>query len=101
MLMRTPARWVRPKRLQPPGFIVPCQPTLASKVPAGDGCNLFRRHFKQELSSFETDTPHRGCMYFDVVILIIRGSESNVVHSETPPLFRRTLRLKELQYTVN
>ena len=37
MLMRTPARWVRPKRLQPPGFIVPCQPTLASKVPAGDG----------------------------------------------------------------
>jgi bifunctional non-homologous end joining protein LigD len=37
MLMRTPTRWVRPKRLQPPGFIVPCQPTLASKVPAGDG----------------------------------------------------------------
>jgi bifunctional non-homologous end joining protein LigD len=37
MLMRTPQRWVRPKRLQPPGFIVPCQPTLASKVPAGDG----------------------------------------------------------------
>jgi hypothetical protein len=37
MLMRTPHRWVRPKRLQPPGFIVPCQPTLADKVPAGDG----------------------------------------------------------------
>ena len=37
MLMRTPARWVRPKRRLPPGFIVPCQPTLASKVPAGDG----------------------------------------------------------------
>jgi hypothetical protein len=37
MLMRTPARWVRPKRQLPPGFIVPCQPTLASKVPAGDG----------------------------------------------------------------
>jgi bifunctional non-homologous end joining protein LigD len=37
MLMRTPQRWVRPKRLQPPGFIVPCQPTLAHKVPAGDG----------------------------------------------------------------
>src|SRR5215207_744972 len=36
MLMRTPHRWVRPKRLQPPGFIVPCQPTLAAKVPAGD-----------------------------------------------------------------
>src|ERR671913_1822145 len=35
--MRTPLRWVRPKRLQPPGFIVPCQPTLASKVPVGDG----------------------------------------------------------------
>jgi bifunctional non-homologous end joining protein LigD len=37
MLMRTPLRWVRPKRLQPPGFLVPCQPTLAHKVPAGDG----------------------------------------------------------------
>jgi bifunctional non-homologous end joining protein LigD len=37
MLMRTPHRWVRPKRLQPPGFVVPCQPTLAHKVPAGDG----------------------------------------------------------------
>src|SRR5215207_6989956 len=37
MLMRTPAPWVRPKRLQPPGFIVPCQPTLAHKVPVGDG----------------------------------------------------------------
>ena len=37
MLMRTPTRWVRPKRLRPPGFIVPCQPILASKVPAGDG----------------------------------------------------------------
>ena len=35
--MRTPHRWVRPKRLQPPGFIVPCQPTLSPKVPAGDG----------------------------------------------------------------
>src|SRR5215207_1798523 len=37
MLMRTPHRWVRPNRLQPPGFIVPCQPTLAEKVPAGEG----------------------------------------------------------------
>jgi bifunctional non-homologous end joining protein LigD len=37
MLMRTPHRWVRPKRLQPPGFIVPCQPTLADRVPEGDG----------------------------------------------------------------
>jgi bifunctional non-homologous end joining protein LigD len=37
MLMGTTLRWVRPKRLQPPGFIVPCQPTLASKVPVGDG----------------------------------------------------------------
>ena len=37
MLMRTPDRWVRPKRQLPPGFIVPCQPTLAEKVPAGDG----------------------------------------------------------------
>ena len=37
MLMRTPTRWARPKSLRPPGFIVPCQPILASKVPAGDG----------------------------------------------------------------
>ena len=37
MLMRTPTRWARPKRLLPPGFIVPCQPILASTVPAGDG----------------------------------------------------------------
>src|SRR3954452_8004254 len=37
MLMRTPPRWVRPKRLRPPGFIVPCQPVLAPKVPEGDG----------------------------------------------------------------
>jgi bifunctional non-homologous end joining protein LigD len=37
MLMRTPARWVRPKRQLPPGFIVPCQPTLADRVPEGDG----------------------------------------------------------------
>src|SRR5918993_1139628 len=37
MLMRTPYRWVRPKRLLPPGFIIPCQPTLAHKVPAGGG----------------------------------------------------------------
>ena len=37
MMMRVPHRWIRPKRLQPPGFIVPCQPTLAHKVPAGDG----------------------------------------------------------------
>src|SRR4051795_8280800 len=37
MLMRTPTRWVRPKRLRPPGYIVPCQPILARAVPAGDG----------------------------------------------------------------
>src|SRR5829696_4612185 len=37
MSMRTPPRWSRPKRLRPPGFIVPCQPILAAKVPAGDG----------------------------------------------------------------
>jgi len=37
MLMRTPHRWVRPKRLQPPGFIRPCQPVLSAKVPDGDG----------------------------------------------------------------
>jgi bifunctional non-homologous end joining protein LigD len=37
MLMRTPSPWVRPKRQLPPGFIVPCQPTLVQKVPDGDG----------------------------------------------------------------
>src|SRR4051812_20964723 len=37
MLMRTPIRWARPKRHLPPGFIVPCQPILANKVPTGDG----------------------------------------------------------------
>ena len=37
MLMRNPHRWVRPKRKLPPGFIVPSQPTLADKVPEGDG----------------------------------------------------------------
>jgi hypothetical protein len=36
MLMRTPTRWARPKLLRPPGFIVPCRPTLAAKVPTGD-----------------------------------------------------------------
>jgi hypothetical protein len=37
MLMRAPTRWARPKLVRPPGFIVPCQPTLANTVPAGDG----------------------------------------------------------------
>src|SRR4051812_29549640 len=37
MLMRTPPRWVRPKRQLPPGFIVPCQPTPVARVPNGDG----------------------------------------------------------------
>jgi bifunctional non-homologous end joining protein LigD len=37
MLMRTPTRWARPKRQIPPGFIIPCQPILAAKVPEGDG----------------------------------------------------------------
>ena len=39
MLMRTPPppRWSRPKRQLPPGFIIPAQPILAAKVPAGDG----------------------------------------------------------------
>ena len=27
----------RPKRQLPPGFVVPCQPTLAEKMPAGEG----------------------------------------------------------------
>jgi len=37
MLMRTPIRWVRPKQLQPSGFIRPALPVLAHKVPDGDG----------------------------------------------------------------
>ena len=37
MLMRNPTRWARPKLLRPPGFILPCQPVLATKVPTGDG----------------------------------------------------------------
>src|SRR4051794_29376379 len=37
MLMRTPTRWARPKLVRPPGFIVPCRPTLAANVPTGDG----------------------------------------------------------------
>src|SRR3954452_2746735 len=37
MLMRTPSRWAQPKRLRPPGFIVPCQPTLADRAPKADG----------------------------------------------------------------
>ena len=37
MLMRTPHRWVRPKRQLPPDFMVPCQPTPADEVPEGDG----------------------------------------------------------------
>ncbi|MFL5132972.1 MAG: DNA ligase [Microvirga sp.] len=35
--MRTPSRWDRPKLIRPPGFILPCRPTLAAKVPTGDG----------------------------------------------------------------
>jgi ATP-dependent DNA ligase len=34
MLMRSP---LARDRRQPPGFIRPCQPVLAEKVPAGDG----------------------------------------------------------------
>jgi len=34
MLMRSP---LARHRLAPPGFIPPCRPTLAAKVPAGDG----------------------------------------------------------------
>src|SRR5688572_26661291 len=33
MLMRTPHRWVRPKRKLPPGFIVPSQPTSPTRCP--------------------------------------------------------------------
>jgi ATP-dependent DNA ligase len=37
MLMRSPTRWARPKLVRPPGFILPCQPVLATKVPVGEG----------------------------------------------------------------
>ena len=38
MLMRTPSLgWERPTQLRPRGFVVPCQPALADKVPTGDG----------------------------------------------------------------
>src|SRR4051812_46799925 len=37
MLMRTPARWAQPKRLRPPGFIIPCQPILEDRAPKGAG----------------------------------------------------------------
>src|SRR4051794_22126549 len=37
MLMRSPTRWTTPKRRVPPGFIRPCQPALADRVPTGDG----------------------------------------------------------------
>jgi bifunctional non-homologous end joining protein LigD len=37
MLMRNPTRWTTPKRRVPPGFIRPCQPALADRVPTGDG----------------------------------------------------------------
>lgn len=35
MLMRTPDRWVRPKRRAAPDFILPCQPTPSVQVPSG------------------------------------------------------------------
>src|SRR5215218_7631910 len=37
MLMHIPTRWARPKLVRPPGFILPCQPVLAAKVPVGEG----------------------------------------------------------------
>src|SRR5215203_4149211 len=36
-LMHIPTRWARPKLVRPPGFILPCQPVLAAKVPVGEG----------------------------------------------------------------
>ena len=37
MSMPTPTRWARPKLVRPPGFILPCGPTLAANVPTGAG----------------------------------------------------------------
>jgi bifunctional non-homologous end joining protein LigD len=56
MLMRTPHRWIRPKRLQPPGFIVPCQPTLADRVPTGEGWVHELKHDGRILAFKEGDT---------------------------------------------
>jgi len=44
MLMRSPTRWARPKLVRPPGFILPCRPVLATKVPTGDGWQHELKH---------------------------------------------------------
>ena len=64
MLMRTRARWVRPKRQLPPGFIVPCQPTLASKVPAGDGWIHELKHDGFRIVAFKDgDAPQHDAVH--------------------------------------
>src|SRR3954451_5664506 len=55
MLIHPPTRWARPKRLRPPGFIVPCQPILASKVPAGEGWLHELKHDGFRLLAFKDD----------------------------------------------
>src|SRR5215218_6279356 len=44
MLMRSPARWTRPTRRAPPGFITPAQPVLALKPPVGPGWLFAVKH---------------------------------------------------------
>ena len=44
MLMRSPARWTRPTRRAPPGFILPAQPVLALKPPIGPGWLFAVKH---------------------------------------------------------
>src|SRR5215212_4985122 len=44
MLMRYPARWTRPTRRAPPGFILPAQPVLALKPPIGPGWLFAVKH---------------------------------------------------------
>jgi hypothetical protein len=57
MLMRTPHRWVRPKRQLRPGFIVPCQPTLAAKVP-GERATFSETHQEPVTKGADTDQAH-------------------------------------------
>jgi ATP-dependent DNA ligase len=56
-------RWVRPKRLQPRGFIIPCQPTLASKVPAGDGWIHELKHDGFRILAFRDGDWVRAALY--------------------------------------
>src|SRR6187200_636121 len=57
MLMRSPTSWARPKLVRPPGFILPCQPVLATKVPVGEG---WLHELKHDGFRAELPDAHRG-----------------------------------------